>query len=217
MYLRDHYFKQLTSAGHHVLSTIPIWKSSPHTPSRSLTSVTFYVDSDQSSHDIAGETSHASEPVIFIVGMFDGQSLPNPIPDRWGTWIANNPSPSLGTLALSADSFLFARLLPIVSEVNAMTRIEPTFSEIQGSQWKLYLTSWNNHNKRVAGDCRFVPTPPDVTDGPLQFHWRYGRKFSAGRNESHSVFCKPIYVTIKLSSNQLRRSDGELSRASYSV
>ncbi|EKM54055.1 uncharacterized protein PHACADRAFT_29322 [Phanerochaete carnosa HHB-10118-sp] len=181
VYLRDHYFKRLASTGHHILSTVPVWDASSHAFSRRLTSVTFYTDSERARFDAGVSQAHAREPAVLVVGMYDGKPLPRPIPQRWGAWVSNSPSSSHGTLALSADSFLHASLLPILSEMNAMTRIEPTPSVVERSPWQLYLTCWSNHSQRVVGDCAFVP---DGADGPLRYHWRSGRKFNIGRDES---------------------------------
>ncbi|EKM54053.1 uncharacterized protein PHACADRAFT_209879, partial [Phanerochaete carnosa HHB-10118-sp] len=184
VYLRDHYFKRLASTGRHILSTVPVWDASSHAFSRGLTSVSFYTNSERARFDASTSLANVSEPVVLVVGMNNSKTFPVPIPQRWDTWVSNNPSPSHGMLALSADSFLHASLLPILSEVNAMTRIEPTPSVVERSPWELYLTSWNNHSQRVVGDCAFVPSPSDGAGGPVRYHWKSSRKFTIGRDES---------------------------------
>lgn len=186
IFLRD-YLKQLASLGHHVLSTIPVCRMSSDMHLSNITSVTFRVNSEQRP---GAEQSPVSEPAILILCMNGNRPLPSPVPQHWGRWIANGLSPSCGTLVLSGDSFLRGRLLPSLSEVNAVTRVEPTFSEFHKMTWRLHLTTWAKNPEHVPGDCAFVSCPHAEADGVSRYRWKFGRKFSTDCADAHTVCCK---------------------------
>ncbi|GJE96733.1 hypothetical protein PsYK624_129390 [Phanerochaete sordida] len=179
------YLTELASSGIHVLTTVPLSASSPEYHSHGLSSVTFCVSPIQRPY----AEGPAPPPVVLILGTYDDRPLPVPTPHEWGQWCSVICSPSLDFLALSANSFLYGQLLPILSEVNAVTRVEPTFSEFQRRVWQLRLTTWSRQPERAPGDCSFAPLPAGSTDGKQRFQWKLGRKFSTTGNDAHSVTC----------------------------
>ncbi|GJE96702.1 hypothetical protein PsYK624_129070 [Phanerochaete sordida] len=172
IYVRDHYLKELASAGYHILASIPVSRAPPKHPGV-LTSVTFFVDAKDVT-DVPFDENSLSESSVQIAGMHLGRPLPSPLPHHLGTWITDVLTPSQGTLALSASSFLHAYLLPSLSEVNARTRVERVSQGASG----VNLVRWCYHPRRVTGDCRFKPAvSPISSEGPLRFRWSIVRKF----------------------------------------
>ncbi|GJE96735.1 hypothetical protein PsYK624_129410 [Phanerochaete sordida] len=179
IYVRDHYLKDLASAGYHILASIPVSRAPSKHPGV-LTSATFFVDA-KDAPNVPFDENSLSESSVQIAGMHLGKPLPSPLPHHLGTWVTNIPTPSQGTLALSASSFLHAYLLPALSEVNARTRVEPVSQDASG----VTLVRWCHHPRRVTGDCRFKPVvSPISSEEPLQFRWSMGRRFNMEKDES---------------------------------
>ncbi|GJE96703.1 hypothetical protein PsYK624_129080 [Phanerochaete sordida] len=179
IYVRDHYLKDLASAGYHILASIPVSRAPSKHPGV-LTSATFFVDA-KDAPNVPFDENSLSESSVQIAGMHLGKPLPSPLPHHLGTWVTNIPTPSQGTLALSASSFLHAYLLPALSEVNARTRVEPVSQDASG----VTLVRWCHHPRRVTGDCRFKPVvSPISSEEPLRFRWSMGRRFNMEKDES---------------------------------
>ncbi|KAF8884776.1 hypothetical protein BD779DRAFT_1739314 [Infundibulicybe gibba] len=145
-YLKDHYFRELTQHGHHILQTIPVWKcgSTPR----------------PQHYDVA----------LILLGMTGFRPLPSGRLEYSTEWfVKNRKTVTHGTVCLSKKVFLEQRLLALLSRVNATTTIVPFFPRSEsggfvtlfdgheGSEWGLALTTWARHSRKqsmaVIGNC----------------------------------------------------------------
>lgn len=180
VYLRDYYLKQLAAAGHHVLYTIPVWNTPSQAPFYGLTSVVFHIYSKTITSERSwNEQSRTAEPIIIVLGMCSGRSMPASVLQYSTEWVARaGKSSSYGTAAISGSLFLREKLLPILSEINTRTTIIPFFSGIERDTWKLELTCWSDHPKRQIGDCAFSFVPGSGGDGSLRYHWKHHDRYN---------------------------------------
>ncbi|EKM54017.1 uncharacterized protein PHACADRAFT_196455 [Phanerochaete carnosa HHB-10118-sp] len=126
VYLRDFYLKQLVSAGHHVLYTIPVLNRPSAELYQCLTSVVFHIYSETSSEHSWNEQSRASEPIVIILGMCGGRPMPASALRYSTEWIVRvGRFSSYGTAAISGGLFLREKLLRKLSEINTRTTIIP--------------------------------------------------------------------------------------------
>ncbi len=200
-YLRNYYFPQLVSAGYHVLHTNPVWKASPSIslPCHALTSVVFHVYSKSTiTRQTWSDLSRSAEPVIVVLGMSGGRPLPALQLQFSTEWVARaNEGVSYGTLSLSRRVFLEERLLDLLSRVNAVTTVLPSFSGIEENKWNLELTTWANHPMRADRPCRFFRMDQGDLPGILKYKWEHrdvwnyeheGSKYIM--NGTYSVSCE---------------------------
>lgn len=87
--------------------------------------------------------SREQQPVIAIFGMTTPE-LPMPLVELpYSTsWLYRAPV-TFGTLALSSNAFLKARLLPLLEYVNRATTVVPAHIDVDGSDLVVDLTTWN--------------------------------------------------------------------------
>ena len=140
-YLGQHYFPALVSNGLHILYTTPLWSSPPAAPSYALTDVTFQV---YSSVEVTRynwtQLPASTEPVLAILGMTCGRTLPNHYLSYSTNWVARaDRGFSHGTVAISnTDQNVLHRL----ARINSLTSVIPVLvaaDETDG--WKLQLTT----------------------------------------------------------------------------
>lgn len=174
--LREHYLGDLSSAGHHILFTVPVWKTAASAPTHGLTSVSFHTCANSSTDPLTGRNSiPSSEAVIVILGMSGGRPLPSPNLNDSTYWVArSHQALAYGTVCISRDVFLRDQLLPLLVDFNAATTVIPSTFGISRDRWQLDLTNWARHPKRKAGDCPFSPQVASDDDIEcLRYQWRH--------------------------------------------
>ncbi|EKM54028.1 uncharacterized protein PHACADRAFT_257609 [Phanerochaete carnosa HHB-10118-sp] len=180
VYLRDYYLKQLVSAGHHVLYTIPVLSRPSAELYQCLTSVVFHIYSKKISSEYNwNEQSRASEPIIIILGMCGGRPMPASVLQYSTEWVVRaGRFSSYGTAAISGGLFLRERLLRRLSEINTRTTVIPRFSGIERDTWKLKLSCWSDHPERQNENCVFTLDPGSRADGSLRYFWQHHDKYN---------------------------------------
>ncbi|KAF8884777.1 hypothetical protein BD779DRAFT_1442896 [Infundibulicybe gibba] len=205
-YLQDHYFRELTQHGHHVLQTVPIWKRGSNPPPTGLTDVTFQIYSKT----VCTRHSHVSQHydvVLMLLGMTGFHPLPSGRLEYSTEWFAKHRGTvTHGTVCLSRKVFLEKRLLALLSRVNATTTIVPffpggessgfvtLFDGHQGSEWGLALTTWARHSRKRTHGCDWdlVPgTESDYTWGHID-KWSYEHEGSIvdKHNGVYTIACR---------------------------
>ncbi|KIP08274.1 hypothetical protein PHLGIDRAFT_509076 [Phlebiopsis gigantea 11061_1 CR5-6] len=182
-YLRDRYLKRFAQLGHHVLYTIPVWKSRTAAPPYGLTSVAFQVHSNttgSASNLPAAQQSQTSSPVIIFLGMCGGRSLPTSALQLSTDWVAHaGRFWTHGTGGISSAVFLRERLLPLLSAVNAVTTVVPASSTIErDGKWELELNSWAKDAQRTSRNCPFSHVPASNEEGALRYQWDHQEEFN---------------------------------------
>lgn len=191
-HLRHHYFKELMAAGHHILHTIPVWKTHHGLSPYAVTDVSFHVFSEvKITRQTLTRQSRLKEPVIIIVGMTGNR--PMPAMTFSGTWLATaGRLSSFGVVCISADIFLKPKLLKLFSHINATTTMIPVFTGVNKDNWGLDMIAWHEHGKLGGQPCEFELH----NKHPLQYRWRHhegwtyehsGNTFLA--RESYTVAC----------------------------
>ncbi|KAF9010257.1 hypothetical protein BDQ17DRAFT_1421498 [Cyathus striatus] len=156
-YLKDHYLSVLTSHGHHIMQSIPVWKQGTKPPSMALTGVNFQIYSKQIiTRANCTRVSQALEATLVVLGMNNFKKFPAARLDYSTEWVMKGKkTTSHGTVCISRKVFLEERLLPLLAGVNATTTVVPVFPSSEdasryvslftghvGAEWGLALTTW---------------------------------------------------------------------------
>ncbi|KAJ7258353.1 hypothetical protein B0H12DRAFT_1280739 [Mycena haematopus] len=190
IYFMRKYLVELSVGGHNILHSIPIF---PLTHHFGLTSVSFQIVSK----DVVTITNcmfGREAPVIMVVGMMGGRQLPAAT-ISWGHgWvIPGSRTPSHGTMCLSRAAFLEGKLLPTLEVVNRHTTVVPRFPGDHEEEWKVHLTTWDNHHYRKNERCNWKK----VTGNPgwLEYawehrdEWTYEHDGTQNKAFAYSVLC----------------------------
>ncbi|EKM54030.1 uncharacterized protein PHACADRAFT_257614 [Phanerochaete carnosa HHB-10118-sp] len=174
VYLRDYYLKDFVNSGHHVLYTIPVFRTPSEENFYGLTGAYFHVyTSRASAEQVSIDQTRISHSTILIVGTCEGRGTPAIPLQYWSEWVAHSGRfASYGTVGISNKLFLNNRFLEILSRINAATTIIPSFSGIEKEQWILKLTGWSNHEERKGSACPFGLTQANVSEDMLVYVWR---------------------------------------------
>ncbi|TCD65183.1 hypothetical protein EIP91_003005 [Steccherinum ochraceum] len=201
-YLKNHYFRQVTSSGYHILNTIPVWKNGSTPPSFGLTSVAFHVYSEHVlERHTWGAFSKVDEPVILVIGMTGFRTLPSLTLKFSSHWIAHAVrGVSYGSVCVSRKVFLEERLLSLLARVNALTTIVPLFAGVDNGAWRLELTTWAMHEIRKGRACNWVAVK-DVF-GALKYKWEHRDEWNY-EHEGSDHIANGIYTTSCVTKNYL--------------
>lgn len=138
-----------------------------------------------------------------LLGICEGRPLPQlPLRGAMGWAAHQRPAGPFGAISLSSDTFLQARLLPLLFDVNAQTTLLPMFSGVQRDKWKLVLKRWSDDTNRVADDCALLRAADNGDSAVLKYKWyhfdEYGHKHEGGSyvmNGMYTVSSTP-YVSF---------------------
>ncbi|KAF8313281.1 hypothetical protein DL93DRAFT_1187039 [Clavulina sp. PMI_390] len=143
-YLRQHYFRNMTTTSARVIHTVFLSKEVTGTRSRCdfANTVCHIYSRTPITRENYMIIPPGEEPVVAILGMTDPQRQ---LPSADLCWSANwlyGSGATLGTLALSKDVFLEGRLLPLLEGVNRATTLVPAKLDMDAGEWLIELTTW---------------------------------------------------------------------------
>ncbi|KAI0700946.1 hypothetical protein BC835DRAFT_322712 [Cytidiella melzeri] len=194
--VREHYFEQLMSAGYHVIQTVPVWLRGHEAPPYALTDFVFHVHSEtEVTRQTLKSSVHVNEPVIVILGMVNGRSMP--AMKFSSDWIARAGRLSqCGAICISKDLFFNERVLKLLSKVNAATTMIPYFTGVHGDDWGLDLVRWSDDVKRKDQGSRFTLSDIPGKEGVLLYSWKHHERWiyellasNAQAKHSYTVSC----------------------------
>ncbi|KAF7427988.1 hypothetical protein PC9H_007206 [Pleurotus ostreatus] len=187
------YLQVLAKYGHNVIHSVPIL---PASEAFGLTDATFRVLS-KDVVTVANCVYRHTAPVLMVFGMTQGRPLPDThIP--WGSgWVFPQ---SHGSLCLSKKVFLEGRLLPALAVINTKTTVVPRFPNEGEEEYKVYLTTWDQHRYRKDKACDW--TLLEGTADWLEYgwehrdEWKYEHSGTREANEGFSVLCHTKHQLI---------------------
>ncbi|KAF7366869.1 hypothetical protein MSAN_00945600 [Mycena sanguinolenta] len=184
------YLVKLSAAGLNIIHSIPIFPTHQHF---GLTSVSYQIVSK----DVVTITNCMFEreaPVLMVVGMTGGRPLPAAT-ISWGHgWVIPGRTVSHGTICLSSEAFLEGKLLSALEVVNRRTTVVPRFPGEHEEEWKVHLTTWDNHRYRKNELCNWKKVPSSNPSW-LEYAWEHRDEWSyehdSTRNKAFafSVLC----------------------------
>lgn len=199
-YVQDHYLPNIVSYGHHILYSLPVWKSGTKLPEYSVTSIAFQVYSkqvvDRRNWSIIPKSA---QPVILILGMHQFRPLPSlrlPYGTNWHLYGTNNTS--YGSVALSREISLTRRLLSLLASVNAATTVVPVWLDVLDGDWRLEVTTWANSKKfkkdALDGGCGWKSSGSSASSLDYTWdhydEWTYKGKVDSVIHDAYKVTCK---------------------------
>lgn len=216
-YFTKHYFPAFSVAGHDILYSIPVLKKGN---THSITSLKFQIcpftfgPENVWVEGLRGRQSAIFERnMIVFVGMTGEHALPStPLPHS-GNWVCGfGREATHGMVVLSRRSFLEAKILSILAEINTETTVVPSFSGVEDGNWILELTTWNKHPMKKNRPCKFKELSRHA-DGQLEFEWSnkdrwsYDHEGDEGSNGSYRVSCESCLGPLAraLSNYSIRR------------
>ncbi|KAJ6464047.1 hypothetical protein C8R45DRAFT_1220135 [Mycena sanguinolenta] len=169
IYFMRKYLIELSVSGHNIIHSIPIF---PDTHLFGLTSTSYQIVSK----DVVTITNCMFEreaPVLMIVGMMGGRPLPPTETISWGHgWVIPGKTLSHGTMCLSREAFLEGKLLAALEVVNRRTTVVPRFPGEHEEEWKVHLTTWDNHRYRKNELCNWKRVPSSNPSW-LEYAWEH--------------------------------------------
>ena len=213
-YIQQYYLGHLTTLGHNVLFSIPIFKSAK-VPSFGLTTVAFHTYSKEvvERRTLRRLARTVQSPVIVILGMTESRPLPSyrlPYSTSW--LIQDSRSLSIGSVTLSQKVFLAKRLLPLLAKVNAATTIVPIWLDVEGGEWKLDLTTWDGEKSKKRRETTWTPVAA-TSSAALEYKWDHhdewtykGHHISDSTHEEYKVSCESLSVQLVHSVHPLTRT-----------
>ena len=174
-YIQTCYFPVFRRAHLHVLHTIPMREKDHHL---GLSSLKFQVipfdcgDGEIYQGLFGRHEAFYERNMIAFLGMFSGHEIPcGWLPRRnWVCGISREARPC-GTIVLSRETFLQAKILERLRLVNKQTTIVPHFSGVEDGELHLELTTWNEHrlkkDRKDAGAWKQI----NRSHESLDFEW----------------------------------------------
>jgi hypothetical protein len=130
-------------------------------------------------------------PVIVVCGMTHGRPLPT-VTIKWSVGLVPRGGNSV---CFGYNSFLKS-LLVRLALVNARTTIVPRFPTEHEDEWKVYLTTWDQHRHRKNRDCSWKLVQGSESSGALEYQWdhldvwSYERHGSLETHGKYNLDCK---------------------------
>lgn len=185
------YLRRLAHHGHHIIYSVPLVKEiTEHTGPFALTSVAFQVVS-YTTRTLFNVHRVKVAPVILITGMVKHHPLPRATLTWHNAWVARK---AFGTIALSRETFLDGRLLPLFAKVNAKTTVLPRFPNPDEDEFSIHLSTLENHpyrrHKKV--DWKLIPEKREGFRDYEYSHrdeWSYEHSGSFSEVGAYSVRC----------------------------
>ncbi|TCD64013.1 hypothetical protein EIP91_004681 [Steccherinum ochraceum] len=221
-YLKEYYFKQITSSGYHILNTIPIWRPGSKPPSWGLTGIDFRIHGKQIIDRYNwGSISASDEPAIAIVGVTNFRPFPK-LPLKGVAWTTSGgKGVSYGTVSISSETFVKKQILPLLASVNARTTVVPccACSDANGA-WSLKLTPWGSADARKARATEWIPDGVDATG--MKYKWNQIDEWSyrhdgadKGYSGTYTAACETrnsLVIPTKFNGNSLEiKLTGDIS------
>lgn len=218
-YLTKYYFADVTSHGHHILYTTPVWRAGSKPTSMGLTSLSFQIYSKEI---YTTENIDFSTAVLILLGMTGFRKLPKGSLEYSSDWVVRGKgSVSAGTVCLSRQVFLEERLLKVLGSINGTTTIVPNFCPASNdgkiaaiftgseeSEWGLALSTFDQRlcSRKKLGKCDWkVNANKEESD----YKWQYTDKWSYEHENSHDETRNGMY---KVSCKYNAQRHGSCSR-----
>ncbi|KAF7366886.1 hypothetical protein MSAN_00947300 [Mycena sanguinolenta] len=196
VYFMSKYLVELSVDGHNIIHSTPIFPSTHHF---GLTSVSFQIVAK----DVVTVTNCMFEreaPVIMVYGMMGGRPLPAATIEWGHGWVIPGRTTSHGTMCLSRQAFLEGKLLATLEVVNRRTTVVPRFPGDHEEEWKVHLTTWDQHRYRKNEQCHWKRVP-STNAGWLEYAWEHRDEWSYEHDGTHnSAFAYSVLCHTK---NQL--------------
>ncbi|KAJ7023254.1 hypothetical protein C8F04DRAFT_1193608 [Mycena alexandri] len=164
IYYMRKYLDVLSLGGHNIIHSTPIF---PRTHQFGLTSASFQVVS-KNTVTVTNCMFEHEVPVLMVVGMICGRPLPAEI-IPWGSgWAVGSP--------------------------RWRTTVVPRFPREGEEEWKVYLTTWDNHPSRKNKECHWKKVE-NTNLGWLEYAWEHRDEWSYEREgtrhgaSGYSVLC----------------------------
>ncbi|KAJ7243610.1 hypothetical protein B0H12DRAFT_830295 [Mycena haematopus] len=182
IYFMRKYLVELSVGGHNIIHSTPIF---PITHLFGLTSASFQIVSKEVV-TIANCMFEREAPVLMVLGMMGGRPLPTET-ITWGHgWvIPGSKTPSHGTMCLSRAAFLEGRLLTTLEVVNRRTTVVPRFPGDHEEEWKVHLTTWDDHHYRKNERCNWKRVA-NGNPGWLEYAWEHRDEWSYEHDGTHN-------------------------------
>ena len=193
------YFTTMARHGMHIVATVPVYKSSPQSPSfykfTSMDFVTSAFDEVTIAAESEGETTTRVEQILFVLGM-TGQKAPprrsafKPSP----RWIAHASTGfSHGTFAIS--KFIFRdRLFALLARVNALTTLVPVSPSYNMQTDENVVQQWALHPDFKDRECRWIPIETGDGLDAQTYEWKYSRDWRL--QEEGTLLRKGEYLVL---------------------
>ncbi|KAF8183019.1 hypothetical protein K438DRAFT_1975274 [Mycena galopus ATCC 62051] len=196
IYFMRKYLVDLSVGGYNIIHSTPIFT---HTHGFGLTDASFQIVSE-TVVNAANCMFQRHAPVLIVYGMMGGRPMPAEV-IAWGRgWIVPGRVLSHGTLCLSRASFLEARLLAALEVVNRRTTVVPRFPGANEEEWKVHLTTWDEHNYRRNELCRWKPVAK-ANPGWLEYAWEHRDEWTYEHDGTHNQAF--AYAVLCHTKNQL--------------
>ncbi|KAF8214864.1 hypothetical protein K438DRAFT_2008968 [Mycena galopus ATCC 62051] len=190
------YLEVLSTNGHNIIHSTPIV---PISDSFGFTDVSFQIVSKETV-TAANCVFHREAPVLIVYGMMSGRPMPQAV-IQWGHgWVVPGRIPSHGTVVLSRECFLASKLLAMLEVVNRRTTVVPRFPHADEEEWKVHLTTWDDHYYRRKERCNWKKVAK-VNPGWLEYAWEHRDEWTYEHDGTHNQTF--AYAVLCHTKNQL--------------
>ncbi|KAF8128338.1 hypothetical protein K438DRAFT_1948831 [Mycena galopus ATCC 62051] len=195
-YFIEKYLAVLSTNGHNIIHSTPIV---PISDSFGFTDVSFQIVS-KDTVTAANCVFHREAPVLIVYGMMSGRPMPQAV-IQWGHgWVVPGRIPSHGTVVLSRESFLESKLLAMLEVVNRRTTVVPRFPRADEEEWRVHLTTWDDHHYRRNERCNWKKVA-QVNPGWLEYAWEHRDEWTYEHEGTHNQTFS--YAVLCHTKNQL--------------
>ncbi|KAJ6464084.1 hypothetical protein C8R45DRAFT_1220160 [Mycena sanguinolenta] len=182
IYFMRKYLIELSVSGHNIIHSIPIFQV---THQFGLTSASYQIVS-KGVVNVTNCMFEHEAPVLMIVGMMGGRPLPQTETISWGHgWVIPGKTPSNGTMCLSREAFLEGKLLSALEVVNRRTTVVPRFPGEHEEEWKVHLTTWDDHRYRKNELCNWKRVPSSNPSW-LEYAWEHRDDWTYEHNSTRN-------------------------------
>ncbi|KAF8125900.1 hypothetical protein K438DRAFT_2001766 [Mycena galopus ATCC 62051] len=195
-YFIEKYLDVLSTNGHNIIHSTPIV---PISDSFGFTDVSFQIVSKEPV-TAANCVFHREAPVLVVYGMMSGRPMPQAV-IQWGHgWVVPGRIPSHGTVVLSRECFLESKLLAMLEVVNRRTTVVPRFPGADEEEWKVHLTTWDDHHYRRNERCNWKKVA-QINPGWLEYAWEHRDEWTYEHEGTHNQTF--AYAVLCHTKNQL--------------
>ncbi|KAF8183035.1 hypothetical protein K438DRAFT_1600129 [Mycena galopus ATCC 62051] len=194
-YMRK-YLVDLSTGGYNIIHSTPIF---PQSYPFGFTDASFQIVSE-TVVNTANCMFQRQAPVLIVYGMMGGRPMPAEV-ISWGRgWVVPGRTPSHGTVVFSRSSFLEGKLLAMLEVVNRRTTVVPRFPGAHEEEWKVHLTTWDEHNYRKNERCNWKKVAK-ANPGWLEYAWEHRDEWTYEHDGTHNQAF--AYAVLCHTKNQL--------------
>lgn len=198
MYLQKDYFNLITSAGHHILNTIPMWPLTLDRPWYGATGFDFFI---YCKHMVERRTlitlSKAEEPVIVIGSMTSNRPIPFQ-DSRFGlsvTWVAQASTDiACGAVCVSREAFIMAHVVKPLARINGEVTLKPRYANIIDGGWEVELSPWVLHFSGETKEAVWRVVKQEA--GTHAYQWEYKDEWVYEHEDSIDTTKSGLYSTL---------------------